>query len=48
MQDDIDAAAVPRCPECGTVLVDVTGGYECRSCQLTFLPGLPNDLTEAE
>lgn len=46
MQDEIDAAANPSCPECGTVLVDVAGGYECRGCRLTFLPNLPR--TEGE
>lgn len=30
--------AQPKCPECGTVLRDVPRGYECRECELIYLP----------
>ena len=43
MDDEFGDAAQPKCPECGTVLVDIARGYECRGCQLTFLPNLPNE-----
>jgi uncharacterized Zn finger protein (UPF0148 family) len=38
--DELDDATQPRCPECGTVLHDMTGALVCRSCNLVFLPHL--------
>jgi len=35
---DLDDAREPHCPECGTVLHMVAGGYNCRGCKLHFLP----------
>lgn len=37
---DLDALAQPACPECGTVLRDIRGGFRCPSCELAFLPDL--------
>jgi tRNA(Ile2) C34 agmatinyltransferase TiaS len=37
MDDLFDDAAQPKCPECGTVLSDVDGGYECKTCGLLYL-----------
>lgn len=34
---DFDDAREPHCPECGTVLHMVPGGYTCRGCELRFL-----------
>lgn len=41
MSDSLEDGAQPRYSECGTVLHDVRGGYECRSCGLNFLPREP-------
>jgi tRNA(Ile2) C34 agmatinyltransferase TiaS len=30
--DDLDAAAEPRCEICGTVMHAIDGGYRCRGC----------------
>jgi uncharacterized Zn finger protein (UPF0148 family) len=37
---ELDALAQPACPECGTVLRDIRGGFRCPSCALSFLPDL--------
>ncbi|MDT0185159.1 hypothetical protein Q9S36_33750 [Microbacterium sp. ARD31] len=36
-EDIFDAAAQPRCPECGTLLRDVPGGFLCPTDGLSFL-----------
>ncbi|WP_248239873.1 hypothetical protein [Microbacterium kunmingense] len=38
--DGLDALAQPACPECGTALHDIRGGYRCPACALVFLPDL--------
>lgn len=48
MQDDIDAAANPSCPECGTALVDVARGYVCRNCQLAFVLNFQNNAAKPQ
>lgn len=47
MNDDIDDLRQPQCPECGTVLYDVRGGYECRGCQLRFFPTVDDPAARA-
>jgi len=37
LDDAFDGLEQPKCPECGTVLRDVPGGYECPSCKMLFL-----------
>lgn len=37
MDDELDGLAQPHCPECGTVLRDVTAGFHCPSCDLLYL-----------
>lgn len=36
--DELEETRQPSCPECGTVLRDVAGGYVCRSCNMAYLP----------
>jgi ribosomal protein S27AE len=35
--DDLAGLEQPKCPQCGTVLADVKGGYECKTCGLLYL-----------
>lgn len=37
MDDMLDGLEQPRCQKCGTVLTDVVGGYECKTCGLLYL-----------
>lgn len=30
--DEFAAAQQPRCEDCGTVMADIVGGYECSAC----------------
>lgn len=39
--DDLDAAATPVCPTCGTVLREIHGGYVCGECNQAYLPAVP-------
>lgn len=38
--DLFDAAEQPRCPECGVVMRDVPGGWQCPSCGHANFPKL--------
>ncbi|ALJ22021.1 hypothetical protein AOA12_19855 [Microbacterium sp. No. 7] len=39
MDDGLDDAQQPRCPECGTVLVEFQRALQCRWCELIFVGG---------
>jgi hypothetical protein len=34
--DDLDAGAQPRCPDDGTVMRDLPGGWACGECDRDF------------
>ena len=31
-EDELDVAAQPPCPDCGTVMRDIAAGFECTGC----------------
>jgi tRNA(Ile2) C34 agmatinyltransferase TiaS len=38
-EDGLTVVQQPRCPDCGTVMDDIAGGYECPGCgQIELTP----------